>query len=79
MVTINGVGQAPALVPAEAGVVAALMIEPLTATVRGAVSGSPEESVTTNVTVPVLPFGVTVTWAAVEPGGISELGLAVHA
>jgi hypothetical protein len=79
VVTVNGVGQAPALVPAEAGVAAALVIEPFAATDSVAVSVSPRLSVTTSVTVPAVPFGVTVTWAPVEPGGISVLGLAAHA
>jgi hypothetical protein len=78
VVTVNGVGQAPALVPAEAGGVAALRMAPPAATVSVAVSVSPEESVTTSVTVPAVPFGVTVTWAPVELGGIKVLGLADH-
>jgi hypothetical protein len=79
VVTVNGVGQAPALVPAEAATTAALVMAPPAATDSVAVSVSPRLSVTTSVTVPVLPFGVTVTCAAVEPGGIKVLGLADHA
>ena len=78
--TDNAVGQAPVLVPAEAPTTAPLVIEPVVAATDSvAVSVSFRLSVTTRVTVPAVPLGVTETWAAVEPGGIIVLGLADHA
>jgi hypothetical protein len=77
--TVNGVGHAPALVPADAATRAGRVIEPLAATDSVAVSVPPRLSVTTSVTVPAVPVGVTVTWDAVEFGGINVPGLADHA
>ena len=60
-VTVSGVGQAVAAVPAEDG---AVVVAPVDANVTVAVSWLFAESVTVSVNVPAVPFGTTVTCAA---------------
>ncbi len=64
-VTVGATGQASALLPALAGVVAARVIAPAASTGRVAVSMAPIESVTVNLIDPAAPSGVTVACGAV--------------
>ncbi len=76
-VTVRGVGQAVAAVPADDGAFTVAVPVELNDTVP--VSERPAESVTVRVKVPGLPFDATFTCAVPAPDDIVTPPLTVHA